>query len=412
MRKPLRIAMVSRADQSSSGAGAVADFLSATLRSRGHVVDRFVRHPAKGNSLDVRPLWRLPGDAFLRNILAWDFSGLHLTRAVGRGDYDIVHLHDPSVAFGVSAVRHVAGQAPVVVTLHDDSGLTGGCLFAEGCLRYQRECGCCPQLGRWPLVIPFDTTRSTHHATQRLAATRGVAAVAPSALFAARATQGAWRGQPVTVIHNPVDDSTFTSVLRQPGRDRLGLPPDKLAILMVAANLDLPEKGLPDLSQAFARLATENPSWRLVLAGRLTRLPQTLAPFANRVSAVGVVRDRSALAEMYAAADVLAVPSRGRDQTPCTIAESLACGTPVVAYNAAAIPEMLGQNNGKLVASGDSAALAQAIRQTVNDMDPTERESNRQFAIEKFGGAKATDRYEEVYHATIGQWRQARPLRN
>jgi glycosyltransferase involved in cell wall biosynthesis len=161
------------------------------------------------------------------------------------------------------------------------------------------------------------------------------------------------------------------------------------------------EKGLPDISAAFVQLARANTDWRLVLVGHLTRLPPELDSLRHQTIMTGVVRNRERLAEVYAAADVLAVPSAGRDQTPCTISEALSCGTPVVAYDVGAISEMFGPTHGRLITKGDITALTDSLIAVVETSDATTRQSASDFAAEMYGAEKATNRYLQVYNDAI-----------
>jgi glycosyltransferase involved in cell wall biosynthesis len=71
------------------------------------------------------------------------------------------------------------------------------------------------------------------------------------------------------------------------------------------------------------------------------------------------------LPELYAAARVFAYPSlyEGFGIPPL---EAMACGTPVVASNAGALPEVLG-DAALLVDPRDEAALAEALRAAADD---------------------------------------------
>lgn len=74
------------------------------------------------------------------------------------------------------------------------------------------------------------------------------------------------------------------------------------------------------------------------------------------------------MADAYRAADLYVHPAR-MENAPCTIQESLACGTPVLAFGVGGIPEMIlpGQN-GFLVAEVTASALADALQKTLNDI--------------------------------------------
>jgi glycosyltransferase involved in cell wall biosynthesis len=74
------------------------------------------------------------------------------------------------------------------------------------------------------------------------------------------------------------------------------------------------------------------------------------------------------------AADVVVVPSTRPDPFPNSALEALAAGRPVVASNAGGLPEMIDdEESGLLVAPGDPAALAAALRALADDPGRRER---------------------------------------
>ncbi|MBK9108031.1 MAG: glycosyltransferase [Saprospiraceae bacterium] len=71
------------------------------------------------------------------------------------------------------------------------------------------------------------------------------------------------------------------------------------------------------------------------------------------------------LANEYRNADVFVLFSN-KENMPCVIAESLCCGTPVIATRVGGIPEIINSSNGVLIDVGDEKALTKAITQCFN----------------------------------------------
>lgn len=139
-----------------------------------------------------------------------------------------------------------------------------------------------------------------------------------------------------------------------------------------------PRKNMDALFAAFARAAARDASLRLVVVGTLGKLSSFLraalvrsALDPARVVITGNVDDRT-LAALYAGAECLLHPAHF-EGFGLTALESLACGTPVVAYRAGAVAEVVG-DAGLLVEPGpdtlgdalvgflDDPALAAALR--------------------------------------------------
>lgn len=163
-----------------------------------------------------------------------------------------------------------------------------------------------------------------------------------------------------------------------------------LSVLMDAMTL-APELGLelvgagPMDAQVRAR-ATELGGHRVVVRGPL---------------------GQDALPGFYRSIDVLAVPSLDtpswREQFGRVVVEAMACGTPVVASDGGALPEVVGEG-GVVVPQGDPAALAEALRNVVGDRDLRERlaVSGRAQSLSCSWDHVAAD-YEALYAAALGR---------
>jgi len=135
-----------------------------------------------------------------------------------------------------------------------------------------------------------------------------------------------------------------------------------------------PEKGI-DVAIAACRRA----EIALVVAGEgpeRGRL-QGLARGAE-VRLLGAVDDER-LARLRAGAAIALAPSRSAETFGLSVAESMAAGVPVLASRVGALPEILEQD--ELVAPGDEAALAEAIRRRAGDREAGERGRARIAAV-------------------------------
>jgi glycosyltransferase involved in cell wall biosynthesis len=269
---------------------------------------------------------------------------------------DLIHLHWVNDLLDYAHVLpRIPASVPVVWTLHDMSPFTGGCCYALDCVRFQTGCGCCPQLAS---DRPVDlSARSSRRRARALRAIRSrLHLVAPSAWMARMAASSRlFAGLPCAVIPNAVDLACFNPRHREAGRAHLGLAPTTALLLFVAASVSNPVKGMDILLAALPQLQAACP------------VPLAVACIGSRPEALpagvrwlGRVTDPEALAALYAAADLLVVPSL-IDNAPNVIAEAHACGLPVLASAVGGIPEMVEPGvTGELVQPADSAALATA----------------------------------------------------
>jgi len=105
----------------------------------------------------------------------------------------------------------------------------------------------------------------------------------------------------------------------------------------------------------------------------------------------------------YHSAQVTAVPSL-YEGFGLPAAESMACGTPVVATSAGALPEVVGEDGaGVLVPPRDARALAMAIRQVLEDGVQRERmaRAGRERVENLFSWRKVAERTVDVYKELI-----------
>jgi alpha-1,6-mannosyltransferase len=156
---------------------------------------------------------------------------------------------------------------------------------------------------------------------------------------------------PVTRQPLGVDAEIFHPGRRDPHlKARLGLDP-RTRLLVFAGRL-APEKNLPELIELVADLG--DPYHLLVIGGeRAERLDA-------RVTGLPYQPDPAAVASLLASADALV--HAGRQETfGLVVLEAMAAGTPVVAYPAGALPELVDESVGRLAASTRVAALAEAV---------------------------------------------------
>ncbi len=180
----------------------------------------------------------------------------------------------------------------------------------------------------------------------------------------------------------------FSEPTRRSLIDDYGIAPQKVTVVGAGVNLrqlpvvrprpsgpptvlfignDFIRKGGAVLLEAFARVRSALPDARLVLVG--SRPPIAAQP---GVEILGRVRDRARIAELYRDAAVFAVPSFF-DPFPLVLLEAMAFGVPIVTTRQTGTPEMIADGEtGALVATGDAAALADALLDALQDPDAAE----------------------------------------
>ena len=178
--------------------------------------------------------------------------------------------------------------------------------------------------------------------------------------------------QRIVVIRNGIDADGLRPGPSRPQLRRLVTAgnPDALVLLSLS-RLD-PRKGVDHLIQAVARLPDDLAHVRLVIAGapsldplngeRLRALAADL--LGERVTFLGPRED---VPDLLRASDALVLAS-SLEGLPLSILEAQACGTPVVAYPTAGIPEVVTHGvTGLLAREGDVDDLALQLAALARD---------------------------------------------
>jgi glycosyltransferase involved in cell wall biosynthesis len=153
------------------------------------------------------------------------------------------------------------------------------------------------------------------------------------------------------------------------------------------------------LQAALQRLSREK--WQdqieLVVFGSLDN--QTSLELGFPVHSLGRLGDDLSLALIYAAADVFVAPSL-QDNLPNTVVESIASGTPCVAFNIGGMPDMIEhQWNGYLAQPFEVKDLATGIDWVLADQHRHQQlcDRARQKAEAEFSLELQAHRYLELY---------------
>jgi glycosyltransferase involved in cell wall biosynthesis len=166
-------------------------------------------------------------------------------------------------------------------------------------------------------------------------------------------------GVPIDMVYAGVPDDLF-AVERRPEE-----------YLLYFGRLDIFQKGLDTLLEAFALLVRTRPRLELRIAGR-GKDAERVAAHARELGIEGNVRMLGAVSEeerqaLFAGASVALMPSRF-EGFGMVAAEAMAAGVPLVAAAAGSLPEVVdAPHGGVMVPPGDPAALAEATARLLDD---------------------------------------------
>ena len=195
------------------------------------------------------------------------------------------------------------------------------------------------------------------------------------------------RGQRVDVIPNAFPVDSFHIEPRR-SRAELGLPEGKKLIIMSAARLDTPVKGLDLAIDALNRLDRSNAA--VLLVGAL-RNPHALDGLHFPHIAYGAVSEPALLRELYAHSTVLMSTAR-YETLPTTLIEGQAAGCTPVAFDSSGQCDIISNaEEGILVPSFDTAAFAEALNRALDT--PLEPHALRASVERRYSDGKVAAEY-------------------
>lgn len=278
--------------------------------------------------------------------------------------FDLVHFHwvDGSVASLSELARF---KTPIVWTLHDMRAFTGGYYYLGSHLTKWLECD--RSLPAFDMD-PHPLIRAVLAKKRSIYRHKKVAAIAPSRWMEDCVSEsGIFPDRWIRRIPYEIPSIPWQEADRQHARAELGLPADARIVLFGADSLSYSRKGGDLLVEALAGIGTASPgvAGELMIVsfggGAVVKLEGM--PFSYQ--AFGRISDERRLAALYAAANVFVAPSR-EDNLPNVVLESLASGTPVVAFDIGGMPDMITDgHNGRLVPPFCVEKLREAILEVI-----------------------------------------------
>jgi glycosyltransferase involved in cell wall biosynthesis len=232
-----------------------------------------------------------------------------------------------------------------------------------------------------------------------------VVLVTPSAWAAAEVrASGMFPTHTVRCIPHAIDTRTFVPIAKPLARAQFGLPPEAAVVLYMAHDVREPRKGAVYARAALASLATrwaeERPLAVLIIGKGAERWE--LPPLVHQV-VVDRIHDDQRIAAAYSAADVFLLPSLA-ETFGLVFVESMACGTPCVAFDTSAVPEVVRHSEtGFLAPVRETNALAHALALLLENRALHSRFAARGRAIvlEEYTPERHSDRFLALYRELL-----------
>ncbi len=342
--------------------------LAAHLRSRGHITLILAPAWTVPSEQDVRIVGRpvrIPFNGSVAPVCPDPRSRRRIRDALAAFGPDLVHVHEPfSPSTGFFAT--IESPAPVVAVSH--TYFERSILFAAFSRAFR---GVWRRPAVWLAVSEATAGFLRHHLDPRA---------------------------DIRVVPNGVDVDPFRDA------EPADLPPGRR--LLFVGRLDR-RKGFPVAVKAFGKLADQLRDVLLVVAGdgpdrdAVGALPQGLG---KRVVMLGAV-PHAELPPYHAASEAFVSPATGRESFGIVLVEAMAAGLPVIATDIPGYREVVRNDvEGLLVAPGDAAGLATAIRRVLTEPGLAERLGRAGRArAERFRWERVVGEIEAVYHDALAR---------
>lgn len=286
-------------------------------------------------------------------------------------------------------------QTPIVWSFFDCWPFTGKCThFTEvGCRKWETECGHCPQLHTsGPITWLFDKTRKMYRKKKQLFCGLNMHIIVCSKWLECEVKKSFLKEYPIHMIYNWIDTEKFKEMHDDSIYERYGLDTSKKFIVSVSAFWDDKSTRFTDATRLAAVLPND---YQLVIIGKKV----TKKPLVGNMVHINFVNGVAELSKLYSAA-IAFVGFSVEDTFGKVFAESMLCGTPVIAFNATACPEVVG-NTGYVVNPHDVKAMVDKVL----EIDKNGREYYSQrckyFVITRYGYEQNVGKYIDIYKSII-----------
>jgi glycosyltransferase involved in cell wall biosynthesis len=305
----------------------------------------------------------------------------------------IIHIHSAYNFIKTSQIQELANHGKqIVIHLHDQRFITGGCHHDRGCREFLRECNYCPMV-RSPFRKYVIEEKKRING---LLAQKNITFVVPSVYLHGKVREICLRNpNKIRFIPNlPPKGIVRDGADRTRLRESLGISENMFVLGFSAANLDSPYKNFNYFKQVALELSVifknKSIAFRVLVVGAGTTLE-----IEDKVVNIGSVNSCRAR-ELLSAMDLLLVTS-SIDNTPNVIIESLLEGTPALGTQVGGIPELFSHLKNWPYLTGDlSEDISTILSLYKRDIS---RSDIRDISLKAFNRDKIISQYIDLYNS-------------
>lgn len=315
---------------------------------------------------------------------------------------DIIHLHWVEGFYSLSNLKYVLDLGkPIVWTCHDSWIFTGGCCVKDGCHKFETECKECKYI-----IGSKKKDISYWHFNKKknLLKDKNITFIAPSQWMKNNLEKSFLKGKNIRTLFNVPGFHVFGPRNREEISNKFStkiLRDEKITILVGADSFEQEYKGMQDVLDTLALMYEKNQTLaekiRILIVGKAWQDNDIINKYEHYN--LGHIDSEYDMSCVYSMADILMFPSHD-DNLPYMVIESLACGTPVLAYAIGGIPEIIEhKQSGYLVEEVSVNKFCDGVRWLMEH--PLDREIVAQSVRMRFDEEKIVKEYIELYSGLL-----------
>jgi len=331
-----------------------------------------------------------------RIIFSSGVFGTDFTKTKEYKETDIIHLH--WINDGFVNMKHLSKiDKPIVWTMRDMWPMTGGCHYSMACEKYKMGCGNCEQLQS---NKNYDFSKFILNRKKRYLP-KDMKLVGISHWLSEKARESnLFKEFNIRTISNNINTDEFFVVEKKVARDMLGVQTDKKIILCGSISFNDFYKGFSKYIEALEKL--DKDKYFLCFFGNIDKSIADGLGFEYK--SFGYLNDNISLRLAYSCADVFVAPSL-MDAFGKTLAESMACGRPVVCFDATGPKDIVTHKvNGYLAKPFESKDLACGIEWVIGAPNYDELCANaREKVLKEFDSKVVAKKYIKLYNEILNK---------
>lgn len=286
---------------------------------------------------------------FDKNLTICSSATKRLIKKIKEYNPDIIHLHNlhgyyVNVEMLFKFLKEY--RKPVVWTLHDCWSITGYCPHFDyiNCDKYKTKCTNCPYGFSYPFsLFKQNVERDFEKKKELFNSIDNFIIITPSKWLKRRVEESFIANAKIQVINNGIDIKEHSEKKNK-----------KFTVLAVS-NYWTKEKGKDELKKIIPLLDKDI---QVTIIGDLKDKDNIFID----CNLIKQISNRDQLYKEYAKAHVLINPTLQEAFGLVTV-EAMSCGTPVIAYNTGACPELIENNSGLIIEKYNYKGIADAVNQ-------------------------------------------------